>query len=85
MPLIKKIDVKNYFANRPRKRLRPDMSTSLPDATGDSRPGQGAAGPSLLRPSPSEFAKDYLAEHSANHATSSASSQEPATSKSAHS
>ncbi len=98
MPLIKKIDVENYRATRSHKGVRPDTSARLPDASGISSSGSGATAtapdptkPNLLRPSPSGFAKDFLAEHSfsemavfsANHPADSAGSQAPATSKSA--
>jgi hypothetical protein len=83
MTLIKKIDVKNYLANRPHKRVRPAPSTSLPDATGISGPDPGLTGSNLLRPNPSEFAKDFLAEHSADRAAGPDVSQAPATPKSA--
>lgn len=80
MTLIKKIDVKNCLANRPHKRLRLNSAASLPDATGISGPDPGPTGPNLLRPNSSEFVKDYLAEHSEDHA---ADPLAPATSKSA--
>jgi hypothetical protein len=99
MSLIEKSDGKNHISARFHKLVYLDRSKSLPDATGISGPDPGPdgadvtksdmPGPSLLQPSPSEFAKDFLAEHSfsrtaglsANHPVGAASSQAPATSK----
>jgi hypothetical protein len=56
MTLIKKRDVKEHFAARRRTRLHPFVHISQPDATGFSR----------MEPEgkPTEFAEDFLGEHS---------------------
>ncbi len=101
MSFTKKNDIQNHHSARFHKLVYLDRSKSLPDATGISGSDSGSAGPdltmpdlpgpNLLRPSPSEFANDFLAEHSfsqtavlsANHPVDSASSQAPEASKSA--
>jgi hypothetical protein len=59
MPLIKKRDVKSYFAARRRAHSHPPMPASQPDAAANSGPASGAV-PSI----PSAFAKDFREEHS---------------------
>jgi hypothetical protein len=59
MPLIKKRDVKNYFAARRRARTHPLAPASQPDPTGFSGPETGA-----VPADPAVFAKDFLGEHS---------------------
>lgn len=86
MPLIKKIDVKNYRATHRHMRVHRDLSASVPDATEISGPGTNSVGPNLPG-----FAEDFLGEHSSsqtaapstNHVAGSAGPQAPATSKSA--
>jgi hypothetical protein len=90
MPLIKKIAVKNYLANR-RQRSHRGLLTSVPDATGTSETDAGSTRRDLPRSEPVIFAEDFLAEHSpaitayllAKHAADPGSSQALATSKSA--
>ena len=91
MPLIKKIDVKNYREARRQQRAHRGLSTSVPDATGISGPYAGSTGPDLPVQKLSRFAEDFHAEHSspktadplANPAAGSASPQGVAPSKSA--
>jgi hypothetical protein len=59
MTLIKKRDVKDYFAARRRARTHPFAPASQPDATGFSGPEPGA-----IPANSSGFAKDFLGEHS---------------------
>jgi len=59
MPLIKKCDVNEYFAARRRARLHPLLAASQADATGHT-----GAKPGAIRTKKSEFAKDFLGEHS---------------------
>ena len=89
MPLIKKIDVKNYLATR-RQRAHRGLSASVPDATGTSETGAGSIRPDLSREEPAIFAEDFFEEHSpdtpvdpsAKHTAIPVSSLTPATSKS---
>ena len=59
MTLIKKRNVHDYFSSRRLARKHAFIPASKPDATGYSGPGPGANGKV-----PSEFAKDFLGEHS---------------------
>jgi hypothetical protein len=59
MPLIKKRDVKNYFAARRRARSHPLMPASKPDAVANSEQDPGA-----ISSTPSAFAEDFREEHS---------------------
>jgi hypothetical protein len=87
MPLIKKVDVKNYLATR-RQRAHRRFLTSVPDATGTSETDMGSTEPDIQKSEPPVFAEDFFAEHSsipksepsANHSDSLSA---PATSKSA--
>lgn len=90
MPLIKKVDVKNYLATR-RQRVHRGLSTSVPDATGTSETDAGSTRSDLPRSEPVIFVEDFFAEHSpattaypsTSHAAVSSSPQALATSKSA--
>jgi hypothetical protein len=83
MPLIKKIDVKNYRAARRHQRVHRGLLMSVPDATGTSEPEAGSTGPDLWKPRPSIFAEDFFKEHSSFPMAGPARPQAPATSKSA--
>jgi hypothetical protein len=59
MSLIKKSDVKNHLSARYRKEVHLDKPASRPDAVGFSK-----AEPGARKANPSDFAKDFQAEHS---------------------
>ena len=87
MPLIKKVDGKNYLATR-RQRAHRRFLTSVPDATGTSETDAGSTKPDIPKSEPPVFAEDFFAEHSSipksvPSASHTESLDAPATSKSA--
>jgi hypothetical protein len=68
MSLIKKSDVKNHLSPRYRTKIHLCRPASQPDATGYS-----VAEPDAIKANPSDFAEDFVVEHS-----SSATSPAPA-------
>lgn len=81
-----KSDVKNHLSPRYRREIHLCQPASQPDATGFS-----VAEPGAIKSDPSDFAKDFLAEHSSSgtalaptdHLTGSIRPQAPTVSKSA--
>jgi hypothetical protein len=83
MPLIKKADVKNYFAIRRQQGAHRRLATSVPDATGTSEIDARSTKPDLPQSEPVIFVEDFFAEHSSFPMARPASLQTPATSQSA--
>jgi hypothetical protein len=61
MSLIKKSDVKNHLSPRYRTKILLCRPLSQPDATGYS-----VAEPAGIKANPSDFATDFVAEHSSS-------------------
>ena len=59
MSLVKKSDVKNHLSPRFRTKIHLNLPESQPDATGFS-----GAEPNAVKANPSNFAEDFVAEHS---------------------
>ncbi len=67
MSLIKKRDVKEYFAARRRARSHPFIAPDKPEAEAPSKPEASAVptpNPAVISAESAEFARDFMGEHS---------------------